>query len=48
MSRGDPHLDLTRPLQGGVYDVPAADYAEAFARAANGEAGKIVLDWQSA
>ena len=27
MSRGDPHLDLTRPLQGGVYDVPAADYA---------------------
>jgi threonine 3-dehydrogenase len=38
-------LDVRKVITGRL---PAADYAEAFARAANGEAGKIVLDWQSA
>ena len=38
-------LDVRKVITGRL---PAADYAEAFARAANGEAGKIVLDWQAA
>jgi threonine 3-dehydrogenase len=36
-------LDVRKVITGRL---PAADYADAFARAANGEAGKIVLDWQ--
>ena len=38
-------LDVRKVITGRL---PAANYAAAFARAANGEAGKIVLDWQSA
>jgi threonine 3-dehydrogenase len=35
-------LDVRKVITGRL---PAADYAEAFARAAGGEPGKIVLDW---